>query len=111
MKIFKANNITPKKKRIASWGYTTVEGGKITRFKFPESDTAIERMEKELTNYNNWARYPGPHPEGRGSRKYTYVKIIPGYDCVKVHSLIFPDKRVWDSTLRNFRKIRDYETN
>lgn len=111
MKIIKRNRITPIKKRIASWGFTTVEMGKITRFEFPESDRAIERMKGELSNPNNWNKYPGPHPEGRGSRNYTYLKIIPGYDCVKIHSVIFPNGKVWDSTLRDFRKIRDYETN
>lgn len=111
VKIFKGNTITPRKKPIAQWGFTTVEGGKITRFRYPESDSAYERIITEMRNPNNWGRYPGPHPEGRGSRNFTFVKFLPDFNCVKVHSLFFPDGRVWDSTYRDFRKIRDNEIN
>ncbi len=110
VKIFTGNEITPKKKELFKWGFTTREGGTIRWFKFPESESAYNRMRDELRNERNWSRYPGPHPEGgRGSRNFTYLKIIPDFDCVKIHSVFFPDGRVWDSTIRNFRKIRDYE--
>lgn len=98
-----------KKNKVFRWGFTTVEGGTIYRFKFPDTTSSYERMKKELTNPNNWDRYPGPHPEGRGSRNYTYVKIIPDFDCIKVHSLYFPDGTVFDSTIRDFRKITSEE--
>lgn len=91
------------------WGYTTVEGGLIRGFKFPKSDSAYERMRAECENPNNWSKYQGPHPEGRGSRAYTVIKIIPSFDFLRIHSLFFPDGKVWDSTLRDFRNVRDYE--
>lgn len=109
VKIFTGNNVTPKKKQLTNWGFTTIEGGKIIKFRFPESDSAYERVRRELSNINNWGRYPGTHPEGRGSRNYTLVKFIPDFDCIKVHSLFFPDGKVWDSTMRTFRNIRDSE--
>lgn len=108
-KIYKRNKKTPKRKKRPNWSYNTIQGGKRTNFKFPESDSAIGRMKDHLTNYNRWKRYPGPHPEGRGSRAYTIVTLIPAHDIIKVHSLFFPNGVVWDSTIRDFRKIRDYE--
>jgi hypothetical protein len=110
-KIFVGNTVTPSKKPLVNWGFTTVEGGKITYFRFPESESAYLRMEKELQNINNWGRYPGPHPEGRGSRNYTFLKILPDFNCIKVFSVFFPDGRVWDSHMRDFRRIRDIELN
>lgn len=108
-KVITANLVAPKKKAITPWGYTTREGGKITHFKFPESSSAVKRMEDEVTNINHWDKYPGRHPEGRYSRQYTIVTLIPGIDIIKIHSLYFPEGKVWDSTLRDFRKIRDIE--
>ena len=110
VKIVDKNKVVPKKKPIASWAYTTKEGGTIQKFRFPESDSAYQRMKRELENVHHWRKYPGPHPEGgSGSRNYTIVTLIPGLNIVKVHSLFFPDGKVWDSTMRDFRKIRDYE--
>lgn len=110
-KISKVNTNTPnpRKRPLSKWGFTTKEGGPITRFVFPESSGAYERMREHLENINNWGRYPGPHPEGRGSRNFNYMKIIPEFACIKIHSLLFPDGTVWDATMRRFRQIRDYE--
>jgi hypothetical protein len=108
VKIFKGNQVTPKKEEIFHWGFTTREGGVIRRFKFPKSDSAIERMRQYVENERNWDRYPGPHPEG-GNRNFIHMRIIPDYDHIRIHSLFFPDGKVWDSTLRKFRQTRDYE--
>lgn len=108
-KIFEGNRGIQKKESLARWSFSTKEGGKRTKFVFPNSDNAYKRMEQELKRPSNWGKYPGPHPEGAGSRNFTFVKVMPEFDCVKVHSLFFPDGRVWDSTIRDFRKIRDYE--
>jgi len=108
-KITTRNTVTPKRRELSKWGFTTREGGQIYRFRFPTNEVAIERMKKELSNYNCWGKYPGPHPEGKGSRNYTIVKIIPDYDVIKIHSLFFPDGTVWDSTIRGYRRIKDYE--
>lgn len=108
-KVINANRVAPKKKPITPWGYTTHEGGKIIHFKFPESQSAIKRMKESVSNINNWGKYPGRHPEGRYSRQYTILKLVPGIDFIKVHSVFFPDGKVWDSTLREIRKIRDIE--
>ncbi len=108
-KISERNTITPKKVRMASWAFTVHEGGRLEKFIFPESVNAYDRMRKLLTNRDNWGRYEGPNPYGPGSRSYTRVIILPEFGEVKVHSLFFPDGTVWDSTLRSFRNIRDYE--
>lgn len=108
MPLSNRNTITPRKKLLRRWGFTTREGGTIVRFEYPDSDSAYKRMHQHLADRENWGRYEGPHPEG-GARSYTSVRLIPGYDVVRVHSMFFPDGRVWDSTFRNFRKIRDYE--
>lgn len=109
VKIISSNTITPKKKPLRKWGYTQVEGGMIHKFSFPESESAIKRMEEELTDQRHWDKYPGPNPHGRGSRNYTKIGIIPNFSCLRVHSVFFPNGFVWDSTLRDFRPIRDYE--
>jgi hypothetical protein len=109
VKIIKSNTITPKKKPLRKWGYSRVNGGEIYKFNFPESESAIKRMEEECTNNNKWNRYPGPNPHGRGDRNYTIITIIPNYECLKVHSVYFPNGMVWDSSIRDFRPIRDYE--
>lgn len=111
VKLVNDNKRTPKKKELMDWGFTTVEGGLIQGFKFPKSKSAYERMVDEVTNPNNWSKYEGPHPEGRGSRSYTTITIIPGFDFLRVHALFFPDGKVWDSKLRDFRNVRDYEQN
>lgn len=107
--IINSNSITPKKKPIRNWGYSKVNGGDIYKFSFPETEGAIERMRQEVDNINRWERYPGPNPHGRGDRNYTIIRIIPNFDILKVHSLYFPDGTVWDSSIRDFRPIRDYE--
>lgn len=108
-KVVKENTVTPKKRPIMKWSYTTREGGKKTFFKFPESESAENRMLKEVQNHNNWKRYPGVHPEGKYAREYTILTLIPGKDIVKIHSLFFPSGIVWDSTIRQVRKVRDIE--
>lgn len=110
VEIYTGNQTTPKKKPLVNWGFTTREDGPITKFRFPESESAFKRMERELENINKWGKYPGPHPENMGgSRAYTIVTIIPDYDIIKIHCLYFPDGKVWDSSLRDYRPIRDYE--
>jgi len=109
VKITKEHSVTPKKIPIRPWGYTRREGGDIYRFSFPDSQSAMDRMETEVTNPLRWNTYPGPNPEGGMSRHYTIIRIVPELPMMKAFAVYFPDGRVWDSHLRDFRKIRDYE--
>lgn len=108
--VYRANQLTPKKRELSPWAFSTRQEGELHRFKFPNTESAIERMKEHLNNQNRWKRYPGPHPENfGGSRMYTLCTIIPEYDILKIFCLYFPDGTVWDSSLRSFRQIKDYE--
>lgn len=91
----------PKESPERRWAYNTKKDGKWIHFKYPISDSAITRMKNEVTNIMNWGRYPGQHPEG-GDRNFTMVRTIPPFSFMRIHSIKFPDNRVWDSTLRRF---------
>lgn len=91
----------PKEEPPRKWAYTTREGGTLKQFDYPVSESAITRMENEVQNVMNWGRYSGRHPEG-GDRNFTVIRTIPPFSFIRIHSMKFPDNRVWDSTLRKF---------
>lgn len=92
----------PKQEEENKWAYTTREGGLWKSFDYPVSESAIKRIENELLKELNWGRYKGSHPEG-GDRNYTMVRTIPPFSYIRIHSLKFPDGRIWDSSIRTFR--------
>lgn len=100
-KLMKMQKNKPKEVPQRKWAYTTKEGGAWRYFEYPSSNSGIIRMENEVTNIMNWGRYQGRHPEG-GDRNFTTIRTIPPFSFMRIHSLKFPDGRVWDSTLRTF---------
>lgn len=87
-------NDTPK------FAYSTRQGGEWIEF---ETKYPVSHVEKEVTSPRNWGRFKGPHPE-QGDRNYLTSFFIPPYHPVKIHSLRFPDGRVWSSSTRDFEK-------
>lgn len=96
---------TPKKKERPVWKYSLKEGGQVYKIKAPTTDEMISKVEKQLTNPNNWRRY-ARSPHG-GDRNYTQINCFPPFDNLRVAEVFFPNGKVWNSRERKLKKVED----
>lgn len=75
----------------SGWKYILHDGNNWRQFYYPSSISAIKRMENEVTNSLNWSEH------------LTIVRNIPPFDIVFIKKMKFPDGRVWDSKLKEFK--------
>ena len=84
-----------------TFAYTNEEGGTVYTFECPWDNVEAYSLalQQELQQSKQWIRNKSAMP---GRRDMTKLGLLPGDGVMRVHSVFFPDGRIWDSSLRDF---------
>lgn len=81
------------------WWYFTIDEGENWIPFLVKDPNFSEKLLSQLRDQARWVHSP---TKGQKSA----ISCIPGYLIKFVHSVQFPDGKIWDSTLRNFRDAK-----
>jgi hypothetical protein len=77
------------------WYFTREEGGQWIAVEVNDPNFHLKII-GQLTDKQRWIE------KGNGKSERTALSCMPGYIVLFVHSVRFPDGRIWDSTFRQF---------